>query len=111
MDNVKANLKEARTDIQLKERQPLEVEQLRKAVVDAGFTPTWIRFEAVGRLTTRDGSPSFKVEETGQVILLVSDEKLEELKKTVGQNGNSISIFGLIPKDKEAARIERFLVR
>ena len=111
MDNVKANLKEARTDIQLKERQPLEVQQLRKAVVDAGFTPTWIRFEAVGRLTTRDGNPAFKVKETGQVIPLVTDEKLQELKKTVGQNGNLISILGLIPKGKEAAQIERFQVR
>ena len=107
---MKANLKEASADIQLKNGQPLEVEQLRKAVVDAGFTPTWIRFEAVGRLTTRDGSPAFKVEGTEQVIPLVSGEKLEELKKTVGQNGNSISLLALIPKDKEAARIERFQV-
>lgn len=111
MDKVKANLKEANADIQLKNGQPLEVEQLRKAVVDAGFTPTWIRFEAVGRFTTRDGSPAFKVEGTEQIIPLVSDEKLEELKKTAGKNGNSILILALIPKDKEAAQIERFQVR
>jgi hypothetical protein len=111
VDKVKANLKEANADIQLKKGQPLAVEQLRKTVVDAGFTPTWLRFEAVGRLTTRDGSPAFKVEGTEQVIPLTSDDELEELKKAVGQNGNLISIFGLIPKDKEAAQIERFQVR
>ncbi|MCZ7625230.1 MAG: hypothetical protein M5R38_04805, partial [Candidatus Methylomirabilis sp.] len=44
-------------------------------VVDAGFTPTWIRFEAVGRLTTRDGSPAFEVRGTEQVIPLVADEQ------------------------------------
>jgi len=111
VDKVKASLKEARADIQLKEGQPLEVEKLRKAVVDAGFTPSWIRFEAVGQLTTRDGNPAFKVKGTDQLIPLVSDEKLEELTKTAGQDGKVISIMGLIPKGKEAAHIERFQVR
>ena len=111
MDKVKASLQEARADIQLKEGQPLKIEELRKAVVDAGFTPSWIRFEAVGQLTTRDGSPAFKVKGTDQVIPLVSDEKLKELKKAAGQDGKVISILGLIPKEKEAARVERFQVR
>jgi len=111
VDKVKASLKEARADIQLKEGQPLEVEKLRKAVVDSGFTPSWIRFEAVGQLTTRDGSPVLKVEGTEQLIPLVSDEKLKELKKAAGQDGKVISILGLIPQDKEAAQIERFQVR
>ncbi len=111
MEKVKANLKEARADIQLKEGQPLEIKKLRKAVVDAGFTPSWIRFEAVGQLTTRDGAPAFKVKGTDQVIPLVGDEKLEELKKAAGQDGKVISILGLIPQDKEAAQIERFQVR
>lgn len=111
MDKVKVSLEEAAADIQLKEGQPLEVEKLRKAVVDAGFTPSWIRFEAVGQLTTRDGSPAFKVKGTDRVIPVVSDEKLEGLKKATGENGNLVSVVGLIPKEKEAAQIERFEVR
>jgi len=111
VDKVKVSLEEATADIQLKEGQPLEVEKLRKAVVDAGFTPSWIRIEAVGQLTTRDGGPAFKVKETGQVISLESDGKLEELKKAAGQDGKSISVLGLIPKEKEAAQIERFELR
>jgi hypothetical protein len=111
VDKVKASLKEARADIQLKEGQPLKVKELRTAVVDAGFTPTWIRFEAVGQFTTRAGSPAFKVKGTDQVIPLVSDEKLKELKKAAGQDGKVISIVGLIPKGEEAARIERFQTR
>jgi len=111
VDKVKVSLEEATADIQLKEGQPLEVEKLRKAVVDAGFTPSWIRFEAVGQLTTRDGGPAFKVKETGQVISLESNGKLTELKESAGQDGKLISIVGLIPKGKEAAHIERFKLR
>lgn len=105
------SLEEAAADIQLKEGQPLEIEKLRKTVVDAGFTPSWIRFEALGQLITRDGSPAFKVKGTDQVVPLVSDQKLTDLREAVGQDGKLISIVGLIPKDKEAAQIERFQVR
>lgn len=111
MDKVKVSLEQAQADITLKEGWPLELEKLRKAVVDAGFTPTWIRFEGVGQLIIRDGSPAFKVKGTDQVIPLVADEKLEELKKAAGQDGKLVSITGLIPKGKETARIERFEVR
>ena len=88
------SLEEAAADIQLEEGQPLEIEKLRKAVVDAGFTPSWIRFEAVGQLITRDGSPAFQVKGTDQVIPLVSDEKLEEMKKSAGEDGTLIFIVG-----------------
>ena len=51
------------------------------------------------------------VQESGQVISLESDGNLEELKKAAGQDGKSISVLGLIPKEKEAAQIERFELR
>ncbi len=110
MDKVRVNLEQAAADIQLKEGQPLEIKKLRKAVVDAGFTPSWIRFEAVVQLTTRDEAPAFKVKGTDQVIPLAGDEKFEELKKAVGQDSKLISIAALIPKGKKAAQIERFQI-
>lgn len=108
---MKVSLEQAQADIALKEGRPLEVEKLRKAVVEAGFTPTWIRFEAVGSLTTRDGSPVFKVQGTEQIIPLVGDEKLEALRKAAGQDGGLVVIIGLIAKGKETAQVERFEVR
>ncbi|MCZ7625246.1 MAG: hypothetical protein M5R38_04900 [Candidatus Methylomirabilis sp.] len=92
----------------LKEGQLLEVEKLRKLVVDAGFTPTWIRFEAVGRLTTRDGTPFFKVERTDQLIALVADEQFEALRKAAKLDGRLVTIVGMIPKEKNRAQVERF---
>jgi hypothetical protein len=111
VDKVKVSLDEAAADIHLKEGQALEIAKLRQAVVDAGFTPSWIRFEAVGQLTAKNGSPAFKIKKTDQLIPLVSDEKLDELKKSAELVGKLISIVGLIPKGKEAAQIERFQVR
>lgn len=110
MDKVEVRLKQAMADITLKEGRPLEVEKLRRTVAEAGFTPTWIRFEAVGLLITRDGSPVFKVQGTGQIIPLVADETLEALWKAAGQDGKLVVITGLIPKGKEIAQVEWFEV-
>jgi len=111
VDKVKVSLELAQVEIKLKEGQRLEVEKLRKLVVDAGFTPTWIRFEAVGRLTTRDGSPAFEVRGTEQVIPLVADEQFETLRKAAKLDGRRVSIVGMIPKEKEWAQVERFEVQ
>lgn len=103
-------MKQAIAEITLKEGRPLKVEKLRRAVAEAGFTPTWIRLEAVGSLITRDGSPVFKVQGTGQIIPLVADETLEELRKATAQDGKLVVIIGLITKGKETAQLERFEV-
>lgn len=104
-------MKQAKAQITLKEGRPLEVEKLRRAVAETGFTPTWIRFEAIGSLITRDGSPVFKVQGTEQIIPLVGDEKLEVLRKATGQDDGLVVIIGLIAKGKETAQVERFEVR
>lgn len=110
MDKVKVSLKQAMADITLKEGRPLEVEKLRRTVAEAGFTSTWIRFEAIGLLITRDGSPVFKVQGAEQIIPLVADETLEALRKAIAQDGKLVVIIGLIPKGKETAQLERFEV-
>lgn len=110
MDKVEVSLKQAKAEITLKEGRPLEVEKLRRAVAEAGFTPTWIRFEAVGSLITREGSPSFKIQGTDQLIPLASDAKLDGLRKAAGPDGKLVAIIGLIPKGKEMAQVEWFEV-
>lgn len=110
MDKVKVSLKQAMAEITLKEGRPLEVEKLRRAVAEAGFTPTWIRFEAVGWLITGDGRAVFKVQGTEQIIPLVADEKLEALRKGAGQDSKLVAIIGLILKGKDEAQVEWFEV-
>jgi hypothetical protein len=111
VDKVKVSLKQAQADLTLKEGQPIEVEKLRMLVVEAGFTPTWIRFEAVGRLTTRDGTPLFKVEGTDQLIPLVANEQFEALRKAARLDSNIATIVGMIPKEKDWVQVERFEVQ
>ena len=111
MDKAKVSMKEARADIQLKAGHPLEPGTLRLAVVGAGFTPTWIRFEAVGQLVVRNGNPAFKVQGTEQVIPLVADERLEALRQAAGPSGKLVVIMALMPPEKETAQVEEFELR
>lgn len=111
MEAVKTDLKTSQSEFRIKAGAELEVEKLREAIVKAGFTPTWIRFEAVGRLILREGSLAFKVRGTDQVIPLLADEKLKELQKALGADGKLVFIVGLIPKGKKTAKIEAFEIR
>ncbi|RMF85704.1 MAG: hypothetical protein D6736_16705, partial [Nitrospinota bacterium] len=81
MDRVEVSLQEARADIRLKPGAPLEVKTLRTTVIRAGFTPTWIRFEAVGQVVEQDDRPLFKVSGSDQRIPLAENETLRTLRQ------------------------------
>lgn len=110
MEAVKTDLKESRSEFRIKAGAKLEVEKLRKAVIDAGFTPTWIRFEAVGRVVKHNETYALQVTGINQVISLLTDQQLERLLKEPGI-GQPAAIIGLIPEGKETAQIERFQIR
>jgi len=81
---------------------------LRLAVSDAGFISTWIRFEATGTLVAAEDSMVFKVTGMSQMIPVKSDDALEKLRQTIGQERTQIVLVGLIPPGEESAQIERF---
>lgn len=86
----------------------LSVGKVRQAVREARVSPMWIRFEALGQLTLRGGSPGFKVQGTNQVIPVVSDGKFEELARAARWDCDLILITGVVPVDQDEARVERF---
>lgn len=108
---VQVSVEPPQARLTLKAGQPLEVAKLRRAVAGVELTPTWIRFEALGVLTIREGTTGFRVQGTAQVITLASDRKLEELMATVRRDCEVVLIEGLISPGEATARIERFEVR
>lgn len=111
VEDASANLKTGTVDINLKENEPIDLERLRKAILEAGFTPGRIKIEATGELTRykleEKEYPAFKVIGSDQVLLLTStpdhekeeylvDEKLDELEKAAGKGKNEITITGYV---------------
>ena len=86
----------------------LSVGKLGQAVREAGMSPMWIRFEALGQLTLRHGRPGLQVQGTDQLILLATDGKFDELARAARWDCDLIFIMGTIPADQDEARIERF---
>ena len=68
MEKVDVNLKKARGFLTLKSDARLEPEQMRLAVVKAGFTPRDVTFTAVGHLVQQEGKALFNVQGSGQLI-------------------------------------------
>lgn len=103
------SLNEARADIWLKPGTPLEVAKLRQAVTKAGFTPTWVEFEALGQLVNQNGRSGFKIKGSQQVVLLQETENLADLRKKA--SGKEVFVIARIPEKEKVARIKSFSVR
>lgn len=101
------SLAKAQADLTLKPGRPLEVERLRKAVLDAGFTPTWIRVEAVGLLHKQNGRYGLRIPESGQVIPLEANEVVERLLQAPGGPDQPVAATVLIPQGKDAGTLEQ----
>jgi len=74
------SLLKSRATFSLKPGKELQPEILRKAVVDAGFTPRDIFITEKGKLTQQDGKPAFQPTGSGQVFSLVENSELTKLK-------------------------------
>jgi len=74
------SLLKSRATFSLKPGKELQPEILRKAVVDAGFTPRDIFITVRGMLTQQNGKPAFQPTGSGQVFSLMENAELTKLK-------------------------------
>ncbi len=86
------SLLKARATFSLKPGKELQPEVLRKAVVDAGFTPRDIFITLRGMLKEKDGKPGFQPMGSTQVFSLVENAELTKLK------GEGLKEAGLVAK-------------
>ncbi len=84
--------------IRLKEGVELRPEVLKKAVRDAGFTPTWMRLKVVGRLIKNDGGWAIRVKK--QEFVLTDGEKLKDVA------GREIVVEGELAGDGRTIKVE-----
>ncbi len=80
MKKVDVSLKKAQATFELKPGKKLLPEILRKAVVDAGFTPRNIFITVRGMLKEEDAKLVVQPTGSGQVFSLVETVKLTKLK-------------------------------
>ncbi|MBI3325889.1 MAG: copper-binding protein [Nitrospinae bacterium] len=92
---VKVNLEWGWAEVHLKKGVPLEVEKLRQAITDAGFTSSWIEVEATGEVVTRDGQVALQV--TNPTLVLLLEGQVEQLS---GEPGKAATVVGLLRRDK-----------
>jgi hypothetical protein len=108
VERVEANTALGRATITPAAGWRLSATRLAQAVREAGMSPMWIRFEALGQLTLRQGRPGFRVQGTDQLILLATDGKFDELTRAARWDCDLVLITATIPADQDEARVERF---
>ncbi len=80
MENVKVSLEKAQATFSLKPGKELQPEVLRKAVVDAGFTPRDIFITVRGKLSDKGGKVAFQPAGSTQLFSLAKNAALAKLK-------------------------------
>ena len=80
MKKVDVSLKKAQATFELKPGKELQPETLRKAVVDAGFTPRDIFITVRGMLKEEDARLVFQPVGSDQVFSLVENTEFTKLK-------------------------------
>lgn len=86
------SLEKAQATFDLKPGKELQPDVLRKAVVEAGFTPRDIFTTARGKLIEKDGKLAFQPMGSTQVFSLVENGELTKLK------GEGLKEVGLVTK-------------
>ncbi len=74
------SLLKSQATFSLKPGKKLQPDVLRKAVLDAGFTPRDIFITVRGKLTQQDSKPVFQPMASSQVFSLVENAELTKLK-------------------------------
>ncbi len=86
------SLLKSQATFSLKPGKKLQPDVLRKAVLDAGFTPRDIFITVRGKVIEKNGKPAFQPTGSGQVFSLVENAELTKLK------GEGLKEVGLVAK-------------
>jgi copper chaperone CopZ len=87
-------------------KENVRVENIEKAVSDAGFSTRYIRLTVLGKLGNVDGEDVLWGKGAEVVYLLEKNEKLEELKSKMNGEEAMIKVTGLVEKAK--GRIDQY---
>ena len=109
MTDVTVSLRKAEADFAIKPEARLNVETIRQAIRDYGFTPTWLEFTVKADLMTHEGKPTLKLLDTGQLIPLMETPQLDALRKALTGKAAIAVITAVIQEgEQEGAAIKSF---
>jgi len=107
--DVTVSLRKAEADFAIKPEARLNVETIRQAIRDYGFTPTWLEFTVKADLMTHGGQPTLKLLDTGQLIRLVETPQLDALRKALAGGTAKVVVTAVISEGEgEVATIKSF---
>jgi len=92
---VKVNLEWGWAEVRLKPGAPLDVDKLRGAITEAGFTSSWIEVEATGEVVKRDGQLGLQV--TKPPLTFQLEGQVDQLSM---EPGKPVTLVGLLRRDK-----------
>ena len=84
----------------VKEKKNLSIEDVKKAVVDGGFTPRDIAITVKGRISEHNGRTVLKLAKNANVFLIAQNEQLKKVKEALKGEDKLLRITGTLSKEK-----------
>ena len=100
VESVEVSLEQAVTKVRLKPGNVVTLSQLKRIVKSGGFNSGAAEVEVVGRLVTREGTPTLLVTGTGESFRLVADSQnqgaFQWVVGNIGRPGEAVLLVGRV---------------
>jgi copper chaperone CopZ len=100
VEDLKILVNAGLAELTIKEGKSIDIDEIKKAVKDSGFTPREIFITLKGRIEETDGQLILRVDNISDVFTLKDNEMLNEIIATEQAQDKIITITGLAQEGK-----------
>jgi copper chaperone CopZ len=102
VEDLKILVNAGLAELNIKEGKPIDVDGIKKAVKDSGFTPREIHITLKGRIENIDGRIILRVDNVSDIFILKYNEMLNEIiaSEMVQYKEKIVTITGLVQEEK-----------
>ncbi len=100
VEDLKILVNAGLAEIKIKEGEPIDVDGIKKAVKDGGFTPGEMLVTIKGKIEQVDGRMILRIDNISDSFILKDNKMLKEIMESEKAKGEAITITGLVQEER-----------
>ena len=100
VEDLKILVNAGLAEFKIKEGKSIDVDEIKKAVKDGGFTPRDIVVTIKGRIEKADGQTTLRVDNVSDIFILKDNEMLKEIMESEKAQDKIVTVTGLVQEER-----------
>ncbi len=100
VEDLKILVNAGLAELTIKEGKSIDIDGIKKAVKDGGFTPREIHITLKGRIEEADGQMILRVDKVSDVFILKNNEILKDIITSEKAQDKIVTITGLVQEER-----------